>query len=84
MRCTPADAPHVHASVAYAPHRPCFCHSARACEQRKLPPDHAGWMLAEELIPGKKRRKMSATVTSFLCDVDLPRDAPPPDSLAQV
>jgi hypothetical protein len=41
-------------------------------------------LLAEELVPGKKRRKLSSTVTQFLCDLDLPREAPPPDSLAHV
>ena len=40
-------------------------------------------MLAEDLEPGHKRRKLSAAVTSFFRDTELPRDLPPPDSLAR-
>ena len=41
---------------------------------------NAGWLLAEDLVPGKKRRKMSETITSFFCEEALPCDPPPPDS----
>ena len=52
----------------------------RACTFRGLPDAHKGWLLAEVLVPGKKRRKMSEVVTRFFCEEDLPDDAPLPES----
>ena len=57
---------------------------ARACTLRNLPGGHAKWLLAEDLVPGKKRRKLSETVTDFLTLEDLPLDAPMPESQSQV
>ena len=57
---------------------------ARACSLRSLPADHSGWLLAEVLVSGKKRRKLSENVTHFFTLADLPKDLPPPDSQSQV
>ena len=38
---------------------------ARACTLRNLPGGHAKWLLAEDLVPGKKRRKLSETVAGL-------------------
>ena len=56
----------------------------RACAQRDLGGGHAKWLLAEELVPGKKRRKLSEAVTDFFVLEDLPPDPPLPDSQSQV
>ena len=55
----------------------------RACDLRGLPPEQRGWLLAEDLVPGKKRRKLAGDVTRFFCDEDLPVDTPLPDSQTQ-
>ena len=56
----------------------------RECDARGLPREQGGWRLAEELVPGKKRRKLSQLVTAFFCDEELEREPPPPDSQAQL
>ena len=55
----------------------------RDCADKGLPAEQTGWLLAEELVPGKKRRKLSTDVTRFLRQADLPSDPPPPDSQSQ-
>ena len=44
-----------------------------------------GWLLAEDLVPGKKRKKLSETVTDFFCLDELPTAAADvlPDSQSQ-
>ena len=57
----------------------------RACELRGGAAEKAsGWLLADVLVPGKTRRKMSETLTSFFVLDELPDDAPAPDSQLQL
>ena len=51
---------------------------------RGLPTAHAGWLLAEDLVPGKKRRKLSETVTDFFCLDELPAEPVLPESQSQL
>ena len=56
----------------------------RACSLRGLPEKHAKWLLADDLVPGKKRRKLSETVTEFFVLDELPPDPPMPESQSQL
>ena len=44
---------------------------ARACALRGAPEAHGGWLLAEVLVPGHCRRKLSEAVSDFFCRRDL-------------
>lgn len=56
---------------------------ARACELRELPAEQSRWLLAEVFVPGKKRRKLSETVSSFFMAEELPAAAQPQQSESQ-
>ena len=49
----------------------------RGCAKRGLPTAHAGWLLADELVPGKRRRKMSEVITDFFCRENVIGDVAP-------
>ena len=56
----------------------------RACMLRGVPDARTKWLLSEDLVPGKKRRKLSETLTDFFTLEDLPPDLPMPDSQSQL
>lgn len=56
---------------------------ASECAARGLPTEHARWLLAEVLVPGKKRKKMSESITDFFCQHEYPTPPAPPASQAQ-
>ena len=59
------------------------CHE-RACVARGLPSAHARWLLADDLVPGKRRRKLSETITDFVMAEEYPTPPAPPASQTQI